>query len=795
MALSKMNRRNFLKLAGLSSASLGLGGALHLLQAGETLYVEEGIVPDVWKKGVCRYCGTGCGMELGVKDGRVVAIRGNRDYPVNKGLLCLKGLTLMYVVHSKERALHPLIRSRDRFERASWDQSLDLVAAKLKETIEQHGPQSVGFYAGAQLFTEEFHLSNKLFKGALGCNNVEANARLCMASAVTGFVTTFGKDEPPGSYADIEHADCFFIIGANLAEQHPIIFGRILQHRAANKGVKIIVVDPRLTPTAAHADLWLPCFPGSDLGLLNAIAHVLVEEGYVDREFVDNHTRFVEGGAAWGPEESLDFEGFRTFLADYAPEKVVAQTGVRAEDVREAALTFGRSKTAMSLWTMGLNQRRWGTWANNLVYNLHLLTGKICTPGSTALSMTGQPNACGGVREAGSLCHVLPAHRVIKNAKHRAEMERLWGVPPGSIAPKPGLHTMKLFEAAAKGDIKFLWIACSNPAQTLPDLDKYLKGMKDTFLVVQDVFPPTQTQPEAFANRTAELADVFLPTAFWIEKGGVFGNTERRSSLTEKAVEPPNGLLADWEIFVEVARRMGLGDLFKYSSTRDIWDEYRTVTQGTDMDLYGATYENMLAKGGVQWPSISPDDAGSGSRYVLSEDLHLQRLVKEGKVKPPLDGIYFYGHPDGRAKIFKRPDRPPAEMPDVEFPLYLTTGRVVHHWHSGTMTMRAPWLKKAVPSAFVELDADDALRLNVADGDNVAVITRRGRLELKARVLKANEFKPVAVEGRISAPRPGVAFVPFFDADKLVNVLTIDAVDDMSKQPEYKICACRIERI
>ena len=791
----ELDRRSFLKIAGASSAAVGLWGISGCLPPGEVFSFEKGATPEAWKKGVCRYCGTGCGVELGVKDGRIVAMRGNRNYPVNRGVLCLKGLSLAHVVHSDERAVSPLIREAGTFKPATWDDSLDLVARKLNETVATYGPDSAAIYLGAQVFTEEFYLANKLFKGVLGTNNVEANARLCMASAVTGFLTTFGKDEPPGGYDDIEHADCFFLIGANLAEQHPVIFGRILQRRAENKDVRIIVADPRMTPTAAHADLWLPFFFGTDLALLNAMAFVLAEEGHVDREFVDRHTTIAEGGAVWGPEEPVSFDGFMEFLSDYTPEKVAKKTGLRAADIREAARLFGRSRTTMSLWTMGLNQRRWGTWANNLVYNLHLLTGKMCKPGSTALSMTGQPNACGGVREAGSLAHTLPAHRLVKNPEDRARMEELWGVPAGSISPKPGPHTVKMFDELTKGNIKFMWVICSNPAQSMPNLNKYLPGMRDAFLVVQDIFPPTQVLPHAFANKTAELADVFLPSAFWAEKGGVFGNTERRSMYTEKAVDPPKDLLADWEIIVEVAKRSGHGKHFPYRSTREVWDEYREATKGTDMDLYGATYEAMQQNEGIQWPCPTVGDRGSLRRYELGTDRHLQRLVQEGKVTPPADGIYFYGKADGRARIFKRPDMPPAEVPDGQYPLYLTTGRVVHHWHTGTMTMRVPWLKKAVPSAFIEINSSDASSRGIADGDLVRVVTRRGSLSLRARVPELNRLKPVGLEGRISIPRPGVVFVPFFDADLLVNLLTVDAVDDMSKEPEYKICACRIEKV
>lgn len=792
----EVSRRDFLKWSGLSVAALGLGGVSGCLPAGETLYLVDGIVPDSWEKGVCRYCGTGCGVEVGLKDDRAIAIRGDRDYPVNKGFLCLKGLTLDHVLYSKERATAPLLRQADGgFAKTGWDQAFDLVAGKLNETLREHGPGSVALYLGAQIFTEEFYIANKLFKGVLGSNNVEANARLCMASAVTGFLTTFGKDEPPGGYDDIEHADCFFLIGANMAENHPIIFGRILKRRAENPNVKIIVADPRLTPTTAHADLWLPFYPGMDMALLNSMTHVLIEEGHADERFIAEHVVFAEDGAVWGEEKRLSFNEYRRFLANYKPEKVAAEVGVPAADIYRAARMFGKSTESMSLWTMGLNQRRWGTWANNLIYNMHLVTGKICRRGSTALSMTGQPNACGGVRECGSLSHALPAHRHVANDQDRAFMESLWGVPPGSISPKPGMHTMEMFDKMRSGEIKFMWIICSNPAQSLPDLNKYAPGMRDAFMVVQDIFPPSQAQPKtAFPQKTAEFADVFLPSAFWVEKGGVFGNTERRSMFTAPMIKPPDGLLPDWRIMVEVARRAGYGEYFPYRSSREIWDEYREATKGTDMDLHGATYEVMQASGGVQWPSPEVGDGGSLRRYELETDLHLQRLARDEKVQVPDDGILFYGYPDGRARVFKRPQMPPAEVPDDEYPLYLTTGRVIQHWHTGTMTMRVPWLEKAVPEAFVEINQADAEALGIRDNQSVRVCTRRGELALRARIVKLNRLTKKGLEERISIPRPGVVFAPFFDARLLVNDLTVDAVDDMSKQPEYKICACRIEK-
>ena len=730
-----------------------------------------------------------------MKNERVVAIRGNKDYPVNKGVLCLKGLSLMYVVYSKERAFRPYIRENGRFIEVSMEKSLDLAAQKINETVKEHGPDSVALYVGAQIFTEEMYVGNKLFKGLIGTNNVEANARLCMSSAVTGFLTTFGLDEPPGGYDDIEKSDCFFLIGTNLAEQHPIIFGRILKRKAGNKHFKLIVADPRFTPTAAHADLWLPFYPGTDLALLNSMASVLVGENMVNLDFINRHTKFVEDGGPWGEERELNFGEFRQFLEGYKPQDVERSTGVGKEKIIQAARLFGQSRKTMSLWTMGPNQRKWGTWVNNLIYNLHLLTGKICKSGSTALSMTGQPNACGGVREQGMLSHILPAHRSISNAKHRKEMEEIWGIPYGSISDKPGPHTIKMFDDLDTGKIKLIWIVCSNPAQTLPNLNKYLPKFKKAFVIVQDIFPPTQIQSNKFANKTAEMADLFLPSAFWIEKGGVFGNTERRSSLTEKALNPPLNLMSDGEIFIEVAKRMGYGEYFQYPNMESVWDEYREATKGTDLDLSGASYSYLRNKGSAQWPILSEDEGGSEKRYKYPEDKYLKHLVNTDKVQLDDDGIYFYGFKDGRAKIFKRPHRDPAENPDNEFPLYLTTGRVVHHWHTGTMTMRVPWLKKMVGEAFVEINAEDAKKKNVRNNDRVRITSRRGEIILKVKIVNQEDTSLRGLEERTSIPRPGVVFVPFFDAEKLINLVCIDAVDDMSKQPEYKICAVKLEKV
>jgi len=792
----KLTKREFLQLSG------GTIGALLLSQtkaplrfADETFYFDKKVVPDSWKKGVCRYCGTGCGVEVGVKGGKVVAIRGNKNYPVNKGLLCLKGLSLMHVVHSDERATKPYVKKDGKFVEISMDSALDLVADKIKKTVQEYGPDSVALYVGAQIFTEEMFVGNKLFKGLIGTNNVEANARLCMASAVTGFLTTFGSDEPASGYHDIEKSDCFFLIGTNTAEQHPILFARILKRKAENKNVKIIVADPRFTATAAHADLWLPFFPGTDLALLNSMAYVIVNENLIDRDFIEKHTTFAEGGGPWGEQKKLNFDEFKKFLEDYKPKDVAEKVGVEKEKIIEAARLFANSKSAVTMWTMGFNQRKWGTWVNNLGYNLHLLTGKICKPGSTAISLTGQPNACGGVREQGMLAHLLPGHRKVAVPKYREDMEKIWDIPKGSISPNPGPHTMKMFDQL--GDkIKLIWIVCSNPAQTLPNLNKFFPKLEKAFVIVQDIFPPTQVQSNKFANVTAEFADVFLPSAFWIEKGGVFGNTERRSALTEKIVEPPEGLLADWEIFVEVAKKMGYEKEFKkYTDMEIIWDEYRLATKGRDVDLFGADYEFLRKNESAQWPVLSSEEGDTKNRYIFPEDKYLKNLVDTGRVKLPDDKIYFYGKKDGKAIIFKRPQKDPEEIPDSEYPFYLTTGRVVHHWHTGTMTMRVPWLKKMVGKAFIEINIEDAKKKNIKNGDNVKVVSRRGELVLEAKIVDTSDGKKKGVQERVTIPRPGVVFIPFFDAEKLANVLCVDGYDDMSKEPEYKICAVQIEGV
>lgn len=751
----KFSRRDFLKSIAVATALTGSGCSF---DAGGDKMQGPTSQQDVeqWVKGVCRYCGTGCGVLSGVSKGKIVAVKGDPDCAVNKGKLCVKGILLPKIMDTEDRLLHPLIRENGRLVRATWDEALDLVAAKFKEAISQYGPDSVAYYGSGQNYAEEAYLANKLFKGCIGTNNIDGNPRTCMASAVAGYTTTFGKDEPMGTYADIEQADVFFIIGANMAEAHPILYSRLVDRKNGNPDVKVIVADPRRTRNADIADVLLQLVPGTDLALLNSMAYVIIEEDLVDQDFVANHTNFMQG------EKKITFNEFKSFIADYAPEKAAGICGLPAEQIRAVARLFGaKGRNTMSMWTMGLNQRIRGTWANNLVHNLHLLTGKICKPGNTPFSLTGQPSACGSIREVGALSHLLPAHRVVANARHREEVAKVWGVDPAKMSPNPGYHTIEMFRAAADGRLKALWVVCTNPGQSLPNLELYRQGMEKTFLVVSETYHPT---------RTSELADVVLPSALWMEKEGIYGNGERRTQHIAKAVEPPGEAKPDVWHLIEVAKRLGFEKLFAYKDTEEIWEEYRKLTVGMKMDL--PPYSRLRKEHGLTWPVPDPDGPETYIRYAAPYD----PFVKEG--------INFYGKPDGRAVIFARPQSNPQEMPDSEYPFFFSTGRILEHWHTATMTMNVPEIKRAMPEMYVELNADDAAKIGVKDNDYVHITSRRGQCRLKAKI-----------NGR-GQPRPGMAWAPFHDTEisRMINFVTIDAFDAISKQPEYKICAVKIER-
>ncbi|NUO80850.1 molybdopterin-dependent oxidoreductase [candidate division KSB1 bacterium] len=748
-----MTRRDFLKASAASAAAASIGmDWLH-----DSAYAAPAMT---WHKSVCRFCGTGCGVMLGVENGKAVAVKGDKENTINHGLLCVKGFYLHKVINAKGRLLHPMIRKNGELVRATWEEAMTLVASKFQETIMQYGPDAVAFYGSGQGTTEETYIANKLFKGHIGTNNVEGNPRLCMASAVGGYTTTFGADEPVGTYDDIEHCDLFLLVGSNTAEAHPVLYDRLVARKKQNPQTKIIIIDPRKTPTNKIADLHLQVIPGYDLAVMHAIARILVVEGFTDEQFIKDSVNFSDG------QNPMTYEDFKKFLDKYTPEYAAQQAGVKPEEIVQVARLFGQAKTAMTMWTMGVNQRVRGVWLNNLMHNLHLLTGKLGKPGSDSFSLTGQPNACGGVREGGGLSHLLPGHRSVENEAHRKEIAAIWNVPPEKIQPKPGKHTMAMFEALAKGEIKLMYVMCTNPAHSLPNLNKYLQGMQDAFLIVSEAFHPTET---------SKLADVLLPAAFWGEKEGVYGCTERRSQHMAQALEPQGEARWDGAILIDLATRLGHGQNFAhFKSVEDVWNEYLQTTKGKDMDLTGATYARLREVRGLRWPVPSVDHPGTTHRFVEGDPLF-------PKEKAAGRRMYFYGKPDGKAVIFARPDKGPEEPVDAEYPIALTTGRVLEHWHTMTMTGQVLELHRAVPKPYVEIHPEDATAWGIADKSTVRLLTRRGKLEMEARV--------------IDRPRRGTIFIPWHWPEKLANLLTTDAIDPGSKEPEYKVCAVKIEKV
>jgi nitrate reductase NapA len=751
-----ISRRRFLELSAAASALLALDGH------GAAAFAEQvGLGKLEWVKSVCRYCGTGCGLYIGVQNGKVMAVKGDTENH-NKGLLCLKGFLLPQIMSAPDRLQHPLIRKNGNLERATWDEAMTLVASKFQESIQKYGPDSVGFYGSGQGLTEETYTANKLFKAGIRSNNLEGNPRLCMASAVAGYLTSYGKDEPMGCYEDIDHADVFFIVGSNTAEAHPVIFERIVKRKAAKPSVKVIVLDPRRTPTSRIADLHISFTPGTDMAIMNAMANVLVKENLIDQDFIKAHVVFGEGA-----EANKSWENYKTFLAQYTPQKAAEIAGCRAEDIVRAAHWFGDKNAATtSMWTMGLNQRTKGVWANNLVHNLHLITGKIGQPGSTPLSLTGQPNACGGVRDGGALSHLLPYGRVIANDQHRAEVEKIWKVPAGTIQPNPGLATIDLFRAFEEGKLKVLYVMCTNPGQSLPNVDRYRKAMRkdSTFLVVADAYHPT---------RTTELADVVLPSALWAEKEGVYGCTERRYQLLEKAVSPIGEARSDFDILRDLARRLGHGHLVAWKNLDEVWDELRALSKGTAYDFTGMTRDRLRASHGLLWPMPNAAHPGTKRRYVKGED-PLVAADWPHRIK-------FYGRPDNKAVVWLRPHKPPEEVVDTEYTYYYTTGRNIEHWHTATMTKNCKELRHANYESMAEFHPGDAQKLGLKAGDLVQISSRRGREKFHVKI---TEFS-----------KPGLIYVHMHDPHHMCNRVTIDAVDPISKQPEFKVCAVKVERV
>lgn len=727
-----------------------------------------------WKKAPCRFCGTGCGLLIGVKDGRAAAVKGDPASPVNQGLCCVKGYHSIMALYGADRLTHALVRKNGQMVKTPIKEALDLVASKMKETMGAHGKDAVAIYGSGQWTIPDGYVASKLFKGAIGTNNVEANARLCMASAVTGFMTTFGLDEPMGCYEDIDHADVFVLWGNNMAEMHPVLFSRMLDQRLKRPDVKIIDFATRSTRTSIAADKSILFKPQTDLAVANAIAYEIVRNNWHNEAFITRHVSFHKGKTNIGfgledkfqfddKDEAIQFMEYRKFLDEYTPEKVEAISGVRAADIRYLASLYGDPKRkVVSYWCMGMNQHTRGTWIQNLVYNLHLLTGKISQPGNGPFSLTGQPSACGTVREVGTLTHKLPKGTVTNEADRKFAAD-IWQVPVENIPAKPTYHTVEMFRALDRGEIRFLWIQVTNPMVTMPKLKRYRDATKKEgrFIVVSDVYP----------TPTTDIADVILPSAMWIEREGMFGNSERRTQHWEKMLQPPGEAMSDTWQLIEVARRLGYEKQFPWKPeehVEKIWNEYYRFHEGPKHNM--ASYGELKANPGVIWPYVNGKE--TKWRYNSKYD----PACKQGEFD-------FYGKPDHRAWIWVRPYEAPPEVPDTEYPFWLNTGRVVEHWHSGSMTRRIPVLHKAMPSAYVELHPADAKEMGIRNGNLVRLVTRRGTMEL-----------PAAIDKR-GRPQRGMVFVPFFDEGKLINDLTLDAFCPISKQPDYKKCAVRIEKV
>ncbi|MCL2177806.1 MAG: nitrate reductase [Proteobacteria bacterium] len=776
---SNLDRREF--LMGLAAI-----GGVGVLGAG-SWGVLESMVPQAqaasWHKSVCRFCGNGCGVMVGMRDKKVVAIRGDFE-ATNKGFICVKGSLLSslntagYGGNGTGRALKPKIRRGDQLVEVSWEEAMSLVAEKFATAIKTKGKNAVAFYGSGQLLTEETYTANKLFKGGIGTNNVDGNPRLCMASAAVGYTQVFGKDEPCGCYEDLDKAEVFFIIGANMAVAHQPSFERIKLTRKANPNCKIVVVDPRRCETAEVADLHLHIRPGYDLMLLNSMAYVIIKDNLANRDFVAKHCKFArmlpqldaagkplldEKGQALPPKEdnSLSLEEYGMLLEDYAPEKVAERIGISPHQIREVAHLFAKSKGTISCWTMGINQSSRGTASNNMLSALHLLTGQICKPGATPLSMTGQPNACGGVRDCGALSHLLPHGRLAANPKHREEVEEIWGLPKGTIAPGPGKHTIAMYRAMETGEIECLLVMCTNPAQSLPAGERYRRAMEKGFMVVAETFEDSET---------AKLADVILPAALWIEKEGVMGQTERRYQLVEKLLEPAGEARSDLQILVDLAERLDKAGvttpgIIKSKTAREVWDEARKMSAKSVYNYEGMTWERMQKEHGIQWPCPTESHPGTARRYTRGDPM---------MSNPELE-VEFYGQPDKRAKIWFRPWVNLPQEPSEQYPIILTTGRILEQWHTGTMTQRIKELNEAAGPATIEINVQDAHERNIQDGQLVTIESQFGKVQGKAKLS--------------TGPRKGVCFAAFYDPSVFVNAVVSDAVDPMSFEPEFKVTA------
>ena len=833
------SRRDFLKTSAVaataSAAGIALPGALPAAAQQDSSIR--------WDKAPCRFCGTGCSVMLGVSNDRVVATKGDPESPVNRGLICIKGYFLAKIMYGKDRLTKPLLRKKNGkyakdgdFEEVSWDEAFDVMAEKWVAARKAKGPKGVGMFGSGQWTVWEGYAAQKLLKAGFRSNSLEPNARHCMASAVGAFMRGFGLDEPAGVYDDLEAADVFVLWGANMAEMHPILWSRLTNTRLTKAGSEVHVLSTFENRNFELADNGMVFEPQTDLAIANYIANYIVQNKAYNQEFLDKHVNFTKtptdigyGLRATDPREKaaknrakgklskITFEEYAKSLEPYTLEYTSKLSKVPPEQLEKLAKVYADpNKKVASYWTMGFNQHTRGVWVNGLVYNIHLLMGKIAEPGNSPFSLTGQPSACGTAREVGTFTHRLPADLVVKNPKHRAFAEKIWKLPEGTVPGGDLIHAVAMHRALKDGVMNCFWVMCNNNMQAAANMnDESLPGWRhaDNFITVSDPYPTV----------SAIAADLILPTAMWTEKEGAYGNAERRTQFWREQVSPPGESQSDlWQI-TEFSKRIKVEDVWP-GDLLDKSPEYKGKTlydilyangqvdkfpyqKGTVKDAQGNVYENheaeqygyYLQKGlfeeyrrfqfegpkkghemapfdvyhqtrGLRWPVI--DGKETLWRYREGYDPH----VAKG------EGVKFYGKPDGRANIITAPYEPAAEPPDDEFDLWLCTGRVLEHWHSGSMTRRVPELHRAVPDAVLFMHPKDAKKRKLRDGSKCKIATKRGELVTR-----------VETRGRNKPPR-GLVFIAWFDESRLVNKLTLDQTDPLSKETDYKKCACKVTK-
>jgi anaerobic selenocysteine-containing dehydrogenase len=691
-------------------------------------------IPDRWVATTCGYCSVGCGMFVGVKEGKAVSVRGNPDHPVNRGLLCPKGLSEHHTIDAETRAKYPLLKKNGKLVRVGWDEALDTMVEKFRGVQQKYGPEALGILSTGQLVTEEFYTLGKLAQLGFGTKNYDGNTTLCMASAVSGYKRSFGSDGPPGAYEDLEKADVILLLGANIADNQPILCQRLEE----NKNKILIVADPRITKTAMMADIYLPLKPRSDIALVNGLIHLLIENELVDRDYIAQHT--------------TGFEVLEESVRKYTPEYVAQITGLSREMLVKLAMLYGHAEAPFVGWTMGVNHSTKGTETVNAINNLALVTGNVGRPGASPFSITGQCNAM-GTREAG-FTSSLPGYRKFERAADREELAALWGIAPERIPTSRGLAYPDIVEAALAKKIRALWVIATNPIVSFPNLGVLQQSLESLdFFVVQDGFHPTPT---------SELADLVLPAAIWGEKEGTYTNSERRVSKVNAAVTPPGEARSDFDVFLWVAEKLGCREeLFpSWSEPKDAFEEWKRVSAGRLCDYSGMDYIRIESEGGIQWPF--PEGTG---------DLVVSRLYTDGNFQTE----------DGKARLLPIEWEPFPEQPTEEYPFVLNTGRTVEHWHTRTKTSQVPILERLSPNAWLEMNPRDAEAAKLEPHMSVDIVSRRGRTS--------------GVELRVTEMiAPGQVFMPFHFAETNVNQVTQSAFDPISREPNYKQCSVRIER-